>query len=471
MKIQTNMYIVLLGLLVLTSCSDWLDVDPKSQVKKEVLFESESGYRDALMGVYTIMGRTGLYGGNETMGFLDILAQSYSEIGAVLEEIPKYNYENSTAESTINSIWSGNYNAIANCNYILEDIDKKQSIFSKGTYETVKGEALALRAYLHFDLLRAFAPSYKTGADRDAIPYVNIISKKPIPQSTVAEVLDYAIRDVEEARTLIKPFDPLGPAYETYEELKYSNEEFIEDDGFWLYRKSRLNYYGMTGLLARMYLYQNNKAKALECAREVIDSEKFSLITEEEIKKSEYSLAELMEKKEYISSIYVYNMDDGRSKRYFKDKADMICFIGSSRRSDLFGALGVDIDWRNQKGFSMNKGESKAFINKYMISNRIPLIKLSEMYLIAAEASGDKEVLQVLRDHRGYMNYPLSEASSLGDEITKEYRKEFLAEGQLFYYYKRLNFERIPFATSVATEKVYVLPMPDNELEFGDIKQ
>ncbi|HJD76925.1 MAG TPA: RagB/SusD family nutrient uptake outer membrane protein [Bacteroides reticulotermitis] len=471
MKIQAKIYIGLLGLLSFTACSDWLDVEPKSQVKREVLFESESGYRDALIGVYTLMGGVGLYGGNETMGFMDILAQNYSEVATTLEEIPRYNYKNGTAEGTINSIWGGNYNAIANCNYILDVIDNHKSMFNKGTYEVIKGEALTLRAYLHFDLLRAFAPSYKTGADRDAIPYVYYISKKPIPQSTVAEVLDYLIRDVEEARELIKPFDPLGPAYETYEELKYSDEEFVQDGGFWLYRKSRMNYYGMTALLARMYLYQNNKTKALECAREVIDSEKFSLITEEEIKLGQYSLAELMEKKEYISSIYVYNMDDGRSKRYFKDKASLICFIGSSRRSDVFGVLGADIDWRNQKGFSLNKGESKAFINKYMTINRIPLLKLSEMYLIAAEASGDKEILQVLRDHRGYMNYPLSEASNLIDEITKEYRKEFLAEGQLFYYYKRQNFESIPFSPTVMTEKVYVLPMPDNELEFGDIKQ
>lgn len=471
MKIQAKIYIGLLGLLVLASCSDWLDVEPKSQVKKEVLFESESGYRDALIGVYTIMGRTGLYGGNETMGFVDVLAQTYSEVSPIMEGLSKYDYTDSSTEADINSIWSGNYNAIVNCNYILEDIDKKTSIFSKGSYEAIKGEALALRAYLHFDLLRAFAPSYKTGADRDAIPYVYYVSKKPIPQSTVAEVLDYLIRDVEEARELIKPFDPLGPAFESYDELEYSDDEFIQDGGFWLYRKSRMNYYGMTALLARMYLYQNNKTKALECAREVIDSDKFSFITEEEIKKGGKTIAELMEKKEYISSIYVYDMDDGRSKRYFKDKAGLICFIGPSRRTDLFGALGADIDWRNQKGFTQNKGENKAFINKYMTINRIPLLKLSEMYLIVAEAAGDKDVLQVLRDHRGYMNYPLSEASDLGDEITKEYRKEFLAEGQLFYYYKRLNFQSIPYHSAVMTEKVYVLPMPDNELEFGDIKE
>lgn len=471
MKIQAKIYIGLLGLLCLTACSDWLDVNPKSQVKKEKLFENESGYRDALLGVYTLMGGTGLYGGHETMGFLDMLAQSYSEIGTTMEEVTKYNYESGTAEGILNAIWSGNYKAIANCNYILGDIDSDKAIFSKGTYETVKGEALALRAFLHFDLLRAFAPSSKMGADRDAIPYVNAVSRKPFPQSTVAEILDYLIRDVEEARALLKPFDPIGPAFEEYDELNYADEDFVQDGGFWLYRKSRLNYYGMTALLARMYLYQENKVKALECAQEVIDSEKFSFITELEIKLGEYSLVQLMERKEYISTIYVYDMEDGRSKQYFREKANTICFISPARRGDLFGALGSDIDWRNQKGFTMNKGESKAFINKYVDSNRIPLLKLSEMYLIAAEAAKDLVPLQKLRNFRGYMNYPLSESSDLETEITNEYRKEFLAEGQLFYYYKRMNYQNIPYSSSVMNEKVYIMPMPDNELEFGDINQ
>lgn len=101
--------------------------------------------------------------------------------------------------------------------------------------------------------------------------------------------------------------------------------------------------------------------------------------------------------------------------------------------------------------------------------NRIPLLKLSEMYLIAAEASGDKSWLQTLRDHRGYVNYPLADDCDLTAEIEAEYRKEFIAEGQLFYYYKRLNYDKLP-GMSEPMAKHYVFPMPDNELEFGNIK-
>ncbi len=58
--------------------------------------------------------------------------------------------------------------------------------------------------------------------------------------------------------------------------------------------------------------------------------------------------------------------------------------------------------------------------------------------------SGDKSWLQTLRDHRGYVNYPLADDCDLTAEIEAEYRKEFIAEGQLFYYYKRLNYGKLP---------------------------
>ena len=136
----------------------------------------------------------------------------------------------------------------------------------------------------------------------------------------------------------------------------------------------------------------------------------------------------------------------------------------------MFGTPGVDIDWRNQNQFVLKTGETKYYIGKYTGVNRIPLLKLSEMYLIAAEASGDKSYLQTLRDHRGYVNYPLDDDCDLTVEIEAEYQKEFMAEGQLFYYYKRLNYEKLPNMSDVMSG-YYVFPMPDDEMEFGDIEQ
>jgi hypothetical protein len=53
-------------------------------------------------------------------------------------------------------------------------------------------------------------------------------------------------------------------------------------------------------------------------------------------------------------------------------------------------------------------------------------------------------------------------------EIAKEYIKEFYAEGQLFFYYKRLGTLPVPRSAVTMTAQTYVFPLPDNEIEFGN---
>lgn len=150
MKYRIVKYIGLAGVLLLGGCSDWLDVDPKSQIKQEALFESEAGFRDALTGIYTVMARTEMYGGNETMGFLDMVGQVYTDVSINYEDALKYDYESTKVEECIDAIWRGNYNAIANCNHILANVDEKRGVFSSGVYETVKAGGYGITGILAF---------------------------------------------------------------------------------------------------------------------------------------------------------------------------------------------------------------------------------------------------------------------------------------------------------------------------------
>ncbi len=79
-------------------------------------------------------------------------------------------------------------------------------------------------------------------------------------------------------------------------------------------------------------------------------------------------------------------------------------------------------------------------------------------------------LLNTVRSYRKLGDFPLPatlSADEVNTEIFKEYRKEFLGEGQLFFYYKRLNLQSIEGAGVTANDNIYVLPMPDNEVEFG----
>ena len=75
----------------------------------------------------------------------------------------------------------------------------------------------------------------------------------------------------------------------------------------------------------------------------------------------------------------------------------------------------------------------------------IPVLRMSEMYLIAAECYAGKDgekaysLLNTLRNAR----QTSSVSESLELHIEGEYMREFVGEGQLFWYYKRKNAEAI----------------------------
>lgn len=99
----------------------------------------------------------------------------------------------------------------------------------------------------------------------------------------------------------------------------------------------------------------------------------------------------------------------------------------------------------------------------------IPLLKISEMYFIAAEtepvAADGVNLLNIVRANRGLT--ALATTVNINTELQKEYQKEFFGEGQLFYYYKRRNITSIPNGSSTANITVnYAIPMPVSETQY-----
>ena len=210
--------------LCCSSCSDWLDVNPKSQVKEEALFSKETGFQDALLGIYSTMGEHETYGGHSTMGLMEILAQTYSDVysNSNMDAAMEYKYDDETVKGCIDDQWRGLYKAVANCNYLLKNVEENGGVMTDKVRRIVKGEAMTARAYLLFDAMRAYAPSYTVGKDADAVPFVDHVTNAPVAPLTVAETTDKLIADVIAARELVKDVDPIGPAFETYsEEAEY----------------------------------------------------------------------------------------------------------------------------------------------------------------------------------------------------------------------------------------------------------
>ena len=166
-----SQYIILAATLLLTACNDWLDVQPRSQVEDTELFSTESGYKEALSGIYSSMASSKTYTKEMTFGFIGVLGQEWDYYyAAQYDDAAAYDYDAALTTGYIRNIWSTSYNSIANANNLLAHIDDDASLFAADNYQVIKGEALALRAFLHFDLLRCFGVSFAVNPEQPSIP-------------------------------------------------------------------------------------------------------------------------------------------------------------------------------------------------------------------------------------------------------------------------------------------------------------
>ena len=100
--------------------------------------------------------------------------------------------------------------------------------------------------------------------------------------------------------------------------------------------------------------------------------------------------------------------------------------------------------------------------------DRMPGIRIAEMYYIATEALKDSNIgeaittLNMLRAYRGLPGLSNLSKEELQKELEMEYYRELIGEGQVFFYHKRINTKMIATANAA-----YVLPMPDDEIDLG----
>ena len=420
-------------MLGLMSCSDWLDVSPKTSIPTDKQFESESGFKDALTGIYLKLGTTTLYAGDLTYAYLDELAGLYSDYpgyntNAVFDQSIVFDYENMFL-SKKNGIYSTMYNIIANINNFLEYVDKNKDVLvTERYYETMKGEALGLRAFLHFDLLRMFGPVYKEHPASKAIPYRTTFDKDATPVLPASEVVDAILKDLNDAEKLLKENDPLDFFTDR------TDEDFTEKDHFLVNREFRMNLYAVKAMLARVYCYKGDaesKGLATEYAKQVIAASKYFTLYKSQTA-SNYNSIRYAEQifgitVNEFSNLLIGNymdMENTNTQQHFYLDGDKFKFFYET-------ADAGNTDWRkNTEMFEVvNSGASRTdvFCRKYNQkplnggyvysgADAIPLIRLPEMYYIVAEcvpsASESADALNTVRFARGI---------SYSDEIT-DYR-------------------------------------------------
>lgn len=470
------LYTVLgLTFLSLSACSDWLDVSPKEEVKVDENFEHESGFREALAGCYMLLKSTSLYGRELTYGMVDVLAQQWGNLPSTNNhyDLSRYDYTSANSEELIRKVWSEAYNVVANTNVLIEYVDKApESIFTATNQSIIRGEAYALRAMIHFDLLRLFAPLPAEGADQRGIPYVTGYGKDTTAFSTVAVCLERILSDLATAVSELK----VDPVNEQRGETAV-DESYLQNRGY------KLNYYAVRLLQARVQLYKGDYGAALEAAREVIGQRYFVWTPSHEITTPNEDSRNRVFTEELLFGVYATDL----ANRYDEDFT-RVFVKGDYYWGNLFetSKAGYSGDYRyvyltspSADSYSRYSSKLRQQTGNSLASdygNILPLLRLSEAYYIAAEAAF-RQTGEVT-DGVGYLNTVRTQrnimeelpatltADEFREELRKEYAKEFIAEGQLFFYYKRLNLPSIPnLPWGVAfTADTYIVPIPSEEI-------
>lgn len=482
---MNKLYIIILlfSSTIFTACDKFLDVEPRNQIEKGKLFESESGFKDALTGVYIQLKHQDAYGARLTQTTIEQMISNWNVTsGSVEQKIGLFNYKDADVDKALSAILSKQYSIVASINAILDNIEKEKTVFkTSGLYELVKGECLALRAYLHLDILRLFGPMPIDPSKGNTLAYVTELSRSIHSRIDYEQYKIKLLEDIREAEDLLIKVDPI--LQYSLSELRSPNHiggtGYQTEDEFFAFRGIRMNYFAVRALAARAQLWFGNKSEAYIAAKEVIEAKngdgkvKFRLGTGTDFTAGDYVLRE-----EHIFGLYDIKMYDWYQSRYQKISLYKGTDVNTIKQT-LYGNTGTDI--RESSLWSLltaDNGSRGNIIKKYEVKpnkdvtvatdfKQIPLLRSGEMYLILAETAPFSEgvdYLRVFRTSRGLSVGDPVTAEQLQNEIVKEYRKEFYAEGQGFYAYKRNNVGKSNFVFVPSNATVnYILPLPTVE--------
>lgn len=506
-------YISLLAVLVLlfSSCNSWLDKKPRSETVINTQFSTENGFQDALTGVYINMASSNLLGGKASILTPELLSNSFAPIseatagvGTSLDtyrRVQSYDYTFPAVESYFSSMWLQYYYTIANLNEFIKQIENTDVLFRGDNKQIMHGEALGLRGYLHFEVLRLWGPSPKNATEGDkGIPYVEELTFDPnvLLSQTYGETLKKIERDLLKAEELLDEVDNI--TIYSLSQLRRSNAVVGDDDWQW-YRQIRFNYYAVLGTLTRLYDWTHQSTKAVEYADKVIDAitpstgaNTFALLTGSGMTGSESEGTP--DYRMYQEALFA--VANNRLKTtfdgYFSQKTSPLQLpamkdVGTAwekalNESDFRvpkeGAQIGSVDYWPYTSLGTNQYYGK-YVSANVFDSYVPLLRLPEIYflrILNADITESEEYFTTFARARELNLDGILESEPelfedpdvLKARIEKEIRKDYYGEGVLFYFYKKNGVEQFTFPESIDMQlENYVVPLPKDMTDFEGI--
>lgn len=468
-----NILLVITIVVSVTSCSDWLEEDPKTFISPSNFYQTVEDFDGALKGLYPQSLNLDL---TEIFADYNDKPESAEQVGDVWANKPDPFFW------CIRYPWQGAYGTIKNANMILEAIEGKD--FPEETKNRIVAEAKCIRAWSYFTL-------------------VQLYGDVPLRDKVVSSAEDVAIERTPEADIYKFIFNDILDA-----------EQKLPDES---QSMGRVNKYVVKAMMARIYLtsagfplnMKENYLKAKEKALEVINSGIYSLMpTFDKVFKTERYTAETIWAQLFsaadnsYSSMHHYSAPTGsQTAHYLPTDA----FIASFDKGDMRKEWGIKQEYTNAKGNKViNRTYYNKFINEEYLEDELPasntniltwqtqLIRLAEMYLIAAEAeneiNGPTNAYQYINAVRQRARVDRNDPTNVPDlkGLTKdqfreavllERKHEFYEEGFAWFDLKRTQtFDKVQRARG---DKMNVpigsynntWPLPDTEVLNNNIPQ
>lgn len=246
-------YLKIITFLILSStyiaCDDEIDIDPFVQGDPSTFFTTVATFQNGVDGIYSQLWNYYASPGSGMQGLPDVLSDNVilAQTGRKSNEtIFDYRYNPNTG-GLISLYWSEAYEAVNVANLVIGQIDNLGNGPAK---DNILGQALAARAYAHFDLARIYAKIPTQSADANSSP--GIVYLKVEDGDTGDPFAQPARETVASNYTEI-----IGDLVRASQLIGVNNGE------------GRLNTNAVYGILSRVYLYNGEYQKAIDAANKV----------------------------------------------------------------------------------------------------------------------------------------------------------------------------------------------------------
>lgn len=433
--IKYTKYIILCLVLVITSCEDFTEIEPKGVLSEDVVFRKLDDYNEALIGAYDVISHGSYYGSAFSI-LPDILADGLSQTP---EERNSYEdeYRWVLVADGDPGMWAILYAMLNRLNVVITGIDEFRDE-DEQKYNRILAQALSLRAMVHFDLLRWYGVSYDRNntIEQDGIVVVTeVLPPLARPQrSTVQQTYDQIYTDLDNAENLYGDID----------------EAINESAG----ERHFMDLNAMKALRARVSLYAQEWDDAISYAEDVINAIPLASATDFPDMWTDDTFAG-----ENIMSIPFSNADGSIAViRLLWDPTNPSEPYQGGRSQFTYAPSLVSSYTSSDVRLSSWVADVSAFKTTYSdVQRKYPdngtdifsdfkIFRTGEMYLILAEAylaKGDdnnaRRYLNTLREARDPSLSITPGQPSVNIElfIDQERRKELVIEGHRWFDYRR----------------------------------